>query len=366
LAAPSEGWTFDALVASANELSVRLGGPVILGIDAVLGVPEAFLDQLITHPGYRHVRGFLDLLRTDLAGKQFYEPSLTADAWLLTRPFFAVPKGEGALTEFVDAAGGDRVLRRRVDRQTHGKSVFILSGIGGTVGSGSIALWQEMAPHFGGEHSRDFVVWPFECDLEHLSGRNRVVVCEIYPRASYGIALADELPVAARTIAKTKRDPRDEALVELRASGWLARHSVSITGTELASSNEDEFDALMSAVATLRLLLDGQGLSSVSDHTSVEGGILGLEALESRTSPQRSHVPSHTSDVSRKSITVPGLDCPIPGCNKRFQNGRMGWDAHVASLRLHPEWYPALTAGEERKARFRQEFRDWFEEAGSR
>ena len=52
--------------------------------------------------------------------------------------------------------------------------------------------------------------------------------------------------------------------------------------------------------------------------------------------------------------------CPIAGCDKVFQGSRGGWDGHVGSLRLHPEWHPELPQAEERKRRFETEFPDFF------
>ena len=53
--------------------------------------------------------------------------------------------------------------------------------------------------------------------------------------------------------------------------------------------------------------------------------------------------------------------CPIPGCQKVFNDSRGGWDAHVASPKKHPEWHPKIDDPYERKARFRAEFPSWFQ-----
>ena len=52
--------------------------------------------------------------------------------------------------------------------------------------------------------------------------------------------------------------------------------------------------------------------------------------------------------------------CPIAGCDKVFQGSRGGWDGHVGSLRLHPDWHPELQVAEERKRRFETEFPGFF------
>jgi len=43
-----------------------------------------------------------------------------------------------------------------------------------------------------------------------------------------------------------------------------------------------------------------------------------------------------------------GRSCPIPGCRHIFKVGRLGWDAHVASLKIHPDWHPEVTDPAER------------------
>ena len=53
--------------------------------------------------------------------------------------------------------------------------------------------------------------------------------------------------------------------------------------------------------------------------------------------------------------------CPIPGCPKVFSGSRGGWDAHIASLKKHPEWHPEIDDPYERKARFKAEFSGWFQ-----
>ena len=71
----------------------------------------------------------------------------------------------------------------------------------------------------------------------------------------------------------------------------------------------------------------------------------------------------HGSGVGSRREPAPhrGLEyrCPIPGCTKVFRGTRGGWDAHVASWRMHPDWHPDVTDGEARKRRFRREYPRW-------
>ena len=52
--------------------------------------------------------------------------------------------------------------------------------------------------------------------------------------------------------------------------------------------------------------------------------------------------------------------CPVPGCSNTFVGSRGGWDAHVASTRTHPDWYPGVADPDERKRLFKNEFSNWF------
>jgi len=66
-----------------------------------------------------------------------------------------------------------------------------------------------------------------------------------------------------------------------------------------------------------------------------------------------SHFHKQDSDIKR-------YPCPIPGCSYIFRGTKGGWDAHVVSLRRHPDWHSELTDGTERKDKFRQEYSEWF------
>ena len=52
--------------------------------------------------------------------------------------------------------------------------------------------------------------------------------------------------------------------------------------------------------------------------------------------------------------------CPIPACTKVFRGSRGGWDAHVASSRMHPQWHPDVADPGQRKHLFRRQYADWF------
>jgi len=98
---------------------------------------------------------------------KFLDAAVSAAAWRVDRPFIAVPKGTGSLQAFWECAGGR--LLRVVDTATRAKCVFIASGIPGSVGSGTRALWMELAPLLGEE--RHFGLWPFDGSLQTMLDR---------------------------------------------------------------------------------------------------------------------------------------------------------------------------------------------------
>lgn len=265
---PPQGWHLEELLRLAGGLQDETGRAVVLGIDAVLGVP-AVVARAAGCPGFL---AYLERLR---AGGGLDAECARPAAWSAARPFFRVPAGRGGLSGFVHAAGGRSGLLRQIELRAGAKPVFVLSGIPGSVGSGSRALWRELLP-LPARRDRALRIWPFEGSLAALAGSGAVVLAEMYPRAAYAVALADRLPAPPRALAKTRRDVRAEALGRLDRASWPREHGVDLGSLAAARASEDDFDALLTAAALVRLAVEGRPLSGELVDPCAEGGILGV------------------------------------------------------------------------------------------
>ena len=361
-------WT----VARLFEAARHLKGRGILSIDAVLGIPNDYLRRWRDSSPTRHsVAGFTSWLSCAHATPGFYTSAPNAGAWSVDRPFIAVPGGEGALSAFWQVTGGR--LLRQIEKQTGAKSAFIVSGIPGTVGSGTRALWSELAPLLAQRRDgNDFGIWPFEGRLPKLLARHKIVLGEIYPRVCYALGLDAVLPAPLRILAKTDAATRSTATLCLLSSEWVRRENVQIRVADPATIDEDNFDAMISAAGLLRCVLEGRALERAGTD-GVEGDILALAALtfgQAGSSGQplgfggAMDRPTSAPRTPRQgdsslSAELPRFPCPIPGCVKVFSGTRGGWDAHVGAIRKHPRWHPELGASEARKNAFRTEFPRW-------
>jgi len=350
---PVEGWGVGAILAEADRLSSD--GRVLATFDAPLGVPESYLAAAAGVKSWGAPGNFLEFLRVAHGTPHFYDPTKVAEDWRVERPFFCVPKGKGGLTSYQSAATRHGVqLLRSIDRRTRAKTMFATSGIPGSVGSATCALWREMGSLL--QNERNFKVWPFEGSLETLLRSSVICVGEIYPRAAYATALVDgavegRAPVS---LAKTDGDIRSLAIHALLESKWVRLHGVRIEDAEDAENSEDDFDACVTAAALLRCELEelpfcGPWLEC--DQT--EGGMLGTGSINLALSEQP------WRDVAG-GAAARSFRCPIPGCEKIYEGTRGGWDSHVASVRAHSLWHPEVVSAEERKLRFKEEFSEFF------
>ncbi len=364
-----------------------------MGIDAALGVPACYWRavQVRDWGSGGTPATFIDWLSRLDSAHEFFEPVDDPAGWRVDRPFFRVPGRKGGLSDFKNRFG-DGFLRT-IDERTGAKPLFAVSGIPGTVGSGTRALWKEMIPFLAGK--REFAVWPFEGELTELLTRHGIVLAETYPGLAYAAALAADLPVRQLKVAKTKRDIRRHTCMELAASRWVREFGVDLGDLEQVRADEDAFDSHFTAAAVLRCALEGRALCDREWIDNQAGGAMLLAGpvdprLQARSLAARqptfgrfSNEPAtqpalavqkikpsvyRVASVRRSSVqpksTVPagrhGYRCPIPGCSKVFTSTRGGWDAHIASRRKHPDWHPDLTDPEDRKRRFKTEYKQWF------
>jgi len=359
-------------------------GSVLATFDAPLGVPESYLTAAASVSSWRAPTTFLEFLGRAHSVPHFFDGTSIATNWKVERPFFSVPNaGEGGLHSYRDAAARHGVnLYRRIDQTTRAKTLFAKSGIPGSVGSATCALWQELAPRLVA--TRTFKVWPFEGDLQVLLQSTPVVMGEIYPRAAYATALL-EFPAATRpplSVAKTDVSVRREAIAALSATTWVRSFGVRIENLAEAEANEDDFDACVTAAALLRCVLEGSPLCPAHLESALsEGGMLGTGSVDLRL-PQQTFcglarvpevvglVPSAARRLERtrhRAEPVVNVQngsrifrCPIVGCDKVYRGSRGGWDGHVGSLRLHPHWHPELTSAADRKRQYEIEFPGFF------
>jgi hypothetical protein len=311
-------WALGSLTALARQLSER--GSVLIGIDLVLGVPRSYWELVLAEPRYGKPAGFIHWLEQLSDSGSFFHPANTVrshEDWRVHRPWFRVPKGHGSLTSFKKKA--DDGFLRLIDRTTGAKPLFIVSGIPGTVGSGTRDFWQELAA--GLVSDRDFGIWPFDGPLPELLSTHGVVLAETYPGLAYAAAVLrcylDGTPIV------------EEEWVDPIAEGSML----------LAGPVDPNRKA--------------RALSAPGSRSAQAG--LHLQAPLAPGTQQgirRSQQPRHRQKTD--------YSCPIPGCTKVFQGSRGGWDAHVASPRKHLDWYPDVESPQVRKELFKKDFGNWF------
>lgn len=377
---PGRNWSLAGVLSEAERWTSA--GPVLVTFDAPLGMPQSYAEAWDrASPGSAGAT-FLDLLERTAVIPGFFEATSVPAAWSLERPFFAVPPAAGGRSAYEHAAESLGVsIYRRIDRRTSANSLFIKSGIPGTVGSATCALWQELAELLTEE--RTFTVWPFEGDLRTLLATSAVVIGEIYPRAAYATALLSAPPASRPrlSVAKTKPSVRLQAINALQEADWVHSFDVAIENLEDAKGNEDDFDACLTAAALLRCVLDDSPFElAAGSATPAEGGMLGTGSINLDLREQSFGTPQPSSQLPTADGASPGpvpvsravggvssheassrtYSCPIPGCGKVYRGSRGGWDAHIGSLRVHPSWHPELHDESDRKQAYRSEFPDFF------
>lgn len=358
----SAGWDLRRLLCIARDEVRAKRAPVVVSLDVVLGVPRPYFAQVRKINRWRDVKHFIDwlaLLRDEQ--KTFWNEVKRGDDWTVTRPFCSVPKGEGQMRAFDQKAGSE--LLRDVDRRCHSKPPFIVSGIPGSVGSGTRAIWQELVPLLVA--NKDFKVWPFEGSMDSLLEGSGIIIAENYPGISYTSALRPVLPGPLLKVPKRKDECRATVLALLREADWVRNSRITLPDLSPAQNSEDDFDALLTVAGQLRCALEERPLDDFGmDDPEAEGGMLLTSAVDFQKKAEtigrtRSHECSRIRQGTKPTSGGRDHVCPICGV-KVFKGSRSGWDPHVASLARHPTWHPEVADPEERRRLFRQEFPGFF------
>ena len=329
--------------------------------------------MVLEKSGRHQPKNFVHWLRNLDPGSNFFNINDDPSKWHVDEPWYTVPSGKGGLRSFTEKVS-DGFLRR-IDHKTGANPVFAVSGIPGVVGAGTRSFWRELIPTL--TCGREFTIWPFENDPSNLLHQHGIVLCESYPSIAYATALVDKLPTCKLIVSKTKQQQREKACERLRTANWVTRNKIDLGELNALKNNEDDFDAHLTAAAFMRCVVERMPLTSQDWIDEIAEGSMLLVGtvdptlkgrnLTTRSQNKRSSISSSMHDVdtriygpSTKSSRNIYYLCPIPGCSKRFYGSRRGWDAHVDSFRMHPDWHPNIKNGAKRKRLFRKEFQEWF------
>ena len=245
---PPGEWSLASLLALAR----RLSGRVLIGVDVGIGVSRGFWQLVLRDCKGTPPDNFLQWLGKIDPDGGFFETVTCPEQWSTRRPWFAVQRGPGGLTLFTSKTGDN--LHRRLAAETTAKPIFAVSGIPGSVGSGTREIWRELVPLLAG--SRDFAVWPFEGDAGFEHPDQDILLAETYPGLAYAAVLADELPTARLAIAKTNESQREDACNRLAEAIWVRANHVNLGKLDASRANEDDFDAFFAAAAVLRCAIE--------------------------------------------------------------------------------------------------------------
>ena len=169
-------FTLTSLVARATAYSGS--GPVLVGVDAPLGAPRSLLATTHGDLGLSPTATFVEWVTKAAAWPEFFARAAENEPWSPLRPFFTVQPGADSRNRMFRAMR-DRGVEplRHVDTVTAAKSLFIRSGIPGSVGSSVVDLWPALAGILANRPG-SVHVWPFD-RAEPDTGATGVLLAEM-------------------------------------------------------------------------------------------------------------------------------------------------------------------------------------------
>ena len=277
-------WTVAGVIAEAERYARE--GQVMLSFDAPLGVPRSYLGAVGAATPAAPA-DFIGLLAWAVHTQSFFD--VCADHnWSVMRPFVHIRGGDGSRAGIFNAMRALNVEPLRlIETLCGGNSVFIKSGIPGSVGSAACDIWQALGSLITAD--RGFRVWPFEGDLARLLVRGSVAIAEIYPRAAYATALLDGTSATRPPLAIPKRNStvRNEAIDRLSSMDWVQRWHIQLENLSEARRSEDDFDACLTTAALLLCVLEEIDLHDPNIDWVAEGGILGTGSINLQLTERR-------------------------------------------------------------------------------
>lgn len=271
-----------ALAGSADAVT----GTVLVGLDAVLGLPRAYARRA-------GVTSFPALLPALGRGRwsRFFDVAEQPGEIELHRPFYPQRPRNASKAALATALGlqADELLRR-CDRPTPhrrgGCELFWTVG-GQQVGKASLAAWRGVVRPLRRRRGEQLRLWPFDGGLHELLAAGGVVVCETYPAEA-------AVHIGLRSTAGSKRDP----VVRRGHAGALLQHAARLgieLSTELRAAvtggfewrgGGHAFDAVVGLLAMLGVVLGDRPPGAPANDPavrSVEGWMLGLDPTDLAT-----------------------------------------------------------------------------------
>jgi hypothetical protein len=246
----------------------------LIGFDFTIGLPAGYAAAV----GVTSFPAFLAGIGSP-PWDEFEHVAERPDQITLYRPFYPQRPGSTRRSQLYDGLGlSARQLRRRCDG-TDAETLFWTLGRK-QAGKASLHGWRLLRSARAAGH--DVAIWPFEGTLQCLlSGRDRIVVAEAYPREFYRhIAV----PPRVRW-SKRRRSDRLECVPALLrwaqelGVGWQPQVLRRVTaGFSDGGCGEDEFDAVVGLLGLIGVVTGCVPVGVPADDPAVsqiEGWILG-------------------------------------------------------------------------------------------